>query len=121
MKDEKSKTDSVTSFTLPPSSLIAAAAVLWSLSGLFTKLLTTPTPLGLHEPKVEPLHIACFRILLGGLVLAPTLRRRDLTFRPLMPAMVTSFGVMNVLFVTALALGSSGNAILLQYTAPLWV
>jgi drug/metabolite transporter, DME family len=101
--------------------LIVAAAALWSLSGLFTKLLTTDTPLGLHEPTVAPLQIAFYRIFLGGLVLVPLLRRADLTFRPLMVAMVASFAVMNVLFVTAMARGSAGNAILLQYTAPLWV
>src|SRR5438477_2463894 len=100
--------------------LIVAAAVLWSLSALFTRFLTAETPLGLHEPRLTTLQIAFFRPLFAGLVMLPLLRRADVSFRPLMAVMVASFAAMNVLFVTALALGSSGNAILLQYTAPFW-
>jgi drug/metabolite transporter (DMT)-like permease len=32
-----------------------------------------------------------------------------------------AFAVMNALFVSAMALGSAANAILLQYTAPMWM
>src|SRR5690242_7229541 len=38
--------------------LIVLAAVLWSLSGGFTKVLTTDTPLGLNSPKLTPERIA---------------------------------------------------------------
>jgi DME family drug/metabolite transporter len=100
---------------------IAVAAVLWSLSGGLTKLLTQPTLLGLNEPPVAALQIAFFRVFFAGLVLLPTLRRRDLSFRPALLPMVACFAVMNALFVSALAWGSAANAILLQYTAPLWM
>ncbi|HEX4590708.1 MAG TPA: DMT family transporter [Gemmataceae bacterium] len=101
--------------------LIAAAAVLWSLSGAFKSVLTHPTPLGLHEPPLDAAQIAFYRVLFAGLVLVPTLRRVDLGFRPAMIGMVLTFAAMNALFIRALTLGTAANAIFLQYTAPLWV
>ncbi len=101
--------------------VIALAAVLWSLSGLFTRVLGHDTPLRLGPEPVDGLTIAFYRVFFAGLVLVPTLRRRDLSFRPLMPAMVVTFALMNLTFVLALAGGTSSNAILLQYSAPLWI
>jgi drug/metabolite transporter, DME family len=124
---------------------VILAAVLWSMSGAFTNLLREDTPLGqqtaagingvlgwlhllpeatateLNDPKLEPLLVAFFRVLFGGIVLLPLVRRRDVSFRPLMLLTAVIFAVMNALFVTALALGTSANAILLQYTAPMWL
>src|SRR5262249_58246710 len=65
--------------------------------------------------------IALCRVLFAGLVRVPALPRRDLSFRPAMLAMVGSFATMNALFVSALAEGPAANAILLQYTAPMWM
>ena len=48
-------------------------------------------------------------------------RRRDVRFRPLMPVMVGLFAAMNALFISAMALGTAANAILLQNTAPFFV
>lgn len=101
--------------------LIALAAVLWSLSGAFSKVLTRHTPLGLDVPEIDGLVMAFYRAFFAGLVLVPALRRRDLSFRPLMIAMVLCFAAMNALFVSALKLGTAANAILLQYTAPMWL
>jgi DME family drug/metabolite transporter len=124
---------------------VILAAVLWSMSGAFTNLLREDTPLGrqiaaglntvfgwlhllpevtaseLNDPKLEPLLVAFCRVLFGGLVLLPLIRRRDLAFRPRMLLTAVIFAVMNVLFVSALAYGTSANAILLQYTAPMWM
>ena len=109
---------------------IVLAAILWSTGGAFTKILTQDTFAGLKEPPLDtlqigayrlPVQIACYRALFAGLVLLPTLRRRDLAFRPMMIWMALSFAAMNILFITALALGTSANAILLQYSAPLWM
>jgi DME family drug/metabolite transporter len=72
------------------------------------------------EP-VGDLDIAFYRVLFAGLVLVPTLRRRDLSFRPAMIGMVVVFAAMNLTFVLALSRGKSSNAILLQYSAPLWL
>jgi drug/metabolite transporter, DME family len=109
---------------------ILAAAILWSLSGAFTKALTTDTFLGVNEPPIDtlvladrnvPIQLAFYRPLFAALVLMPTLRRRDLTVRPLMLVMALIFAVMNATFITAMALGTAANAILLQYSAPLWL
>jgi drug/metabolite transporter (DMT)-like permease len=101
--------------------LVALAAAGWSTSGLFTKVLREDTPLGLGDPPVDPLQIAALRVLFAGLVLAPLDRRRDLSFRPATACTALSFAAMNATFVSAMALGSAANAILLQYTAPLWL
>lgn len=109
---------------------IFLAAALWSLGGAFTKVLTQSTFVGVDEPPIEPLflagkdipiQIACYRVVFAGLVLLPTLRRGDIRFRPLMLAMLLSFALMNAAFISAQALGTAANAILLQYTAPLWL
>ncbi len=109
---------------------IALAAVLWSLSGAFTKVLTRDTFLHVNEPPIEtltlgglhvPVQIACYRVLIAGLALSVTVRRRDLAFRPAMLTMLLTFTVMNALFISAMALGTAANAILLQYSAPLWL
>jgi drug/metabolite transporter (DMT)-like permease len=101
--------------------LILLAALLWSLGSLFVKLLTRPTFLELHEPALSPLQIAFYRLLFAGLVLAPLVRRADLSFRMPMVWMVLSFAAMNGLYVSAQALGRAATAILLQYTAPLYI
>jgi drug/metabolite transporter (DMT)-like permease len=72
-------------------------------------------------PDVEPMQVAFYRVFFGGMVLALTLRKSNFTFRPLMLPMVLCFAAMNGLFITALAEGTAANAILLQYTAPMWM
>jgi drug/metabolite transporter (DMT)-like permease len=100
---------------------VILAALLWSTSGAFTKVLTLDTRLGLNDPPISPLLIACLRVLFAGIVLVPTLRRRDISFQPMMVVTVLCFAVMNATFVSALALGTAANAIVLQYTAPMWM
>jgi drug/metabolite transporter, DME family len=121
---------------------LVAAAMLWSLSGAFVKLLRPPEAgpdgtlavpgfvelglgdprlLGLGDPPVSPLVMACARGLFGGLAFLPALRRHHIQFKPLMLVMVLCFAAMNVLFVSAMGLGSAANAIFLQYTAPLFM
>jgi drug/metabolite transporter, DME family len=100
---------------------VALAALLWSTSGAFTKILTRDTFLGLDTPPIQPLQIACGRVLFAGLVLLPTIRRRDVSFRPMMIAMAISFAIMNGTFIWAMSSGTAANAIVLQYTAPMWM
>jgi len=101
--------------------LVGLAAVFWSLSGAFTKILTQQASFQLDGPPVTAVQIAFFRVFFAGLVLLPTLRRRDISFRWSMPGMVLCFACMNATFVPALAWGTAANAILLQYSAPLWM
>jgi drug/metabolite transporter (DMT)-like permease len=111
----------------PPFSLahgrlcILLAAVFWSLGGALTKLLREPTSLGLHLPPIDPLLIAAYRTFFAGLVLVPLLRLRDLSFNPWMLFTMGSFALMNATYVSAMAQGSAANAVLLQYSAPLWM
>src|SRR5437016_249321 len=105
---------------------ILLAAVLWSLGGAFTKVLTEDTTFGLNDPRIEtwslggknvPIQIACYRALFAGFVLVPTLRRGDLRFKPMMLAMALCFVLMNATYISAQALGTAANAILLQNSA----
>lgn len=100
---------------------VVLAALLWSTSGAITKVLYEDTALGLNEPPMDPLAIAFWRVAFAAVVFLPAVRRRDLTFRPSLWLTGLAFALMNALFVTATAWGSSANAIFLQYTAPLWV
>lgn len=100
---------------------VVAAAALWSLSGAFTKCLTTPTVLGVDQPPIDGLSIAFFRVFFAGLCLLPTLRLADVRFLAGMVPMALTFGAMNGLFIGAMKLGTAANAILLQYSAPLWL
>jgi drug/metabolite transporter (DMT)-like permease len=102
---------------------IVVASVLWSLGGGLAKVLTRETALGLHEPTLENagLLIAFYRTLFAGLFFVPSLRRRDLSFRPAMLIMIAFFTAMNVTYVSAMTNGSAANAIFLQYTASMWM
>jgi drug/metabolite transporter (DMT)-like permease len=111
---------------------ILLAAILWSLSGAFTKALLEPTVFVLDEPALEPLlvgglkvpiQIAFYRAFFAGLVLLPALspRRGDIRFKPMMLAMLLCFALMNATFISSQALGTAANAILLQNSAPLWM
>ena len=65
----------------PPFSLahgrlcVVLAALLWSTSGAFTKLLTKDTGFGLDQPALDPLQLAFARPFFAGLALLPLLRR----------------------------------------------
>jgi drug/metabolite transporter (DMT)-like permease len=100
---------------------LVAAAVLWSTSSGFVRLLRDPSALGLNDPPLTPLQVAVFRGLFAGLAFVPLLRRADVRVRPRMLLMVGCFGLMSGLYLSALSLGPAANAILLQNTAPFWV
>jgi drug/metabolite transporter (DMT)-like permease len=109
---------------------ILIAAILWSTSGAFTKALTTATVLGVHLPTLAaleldgtqvPIQIAFYRAFFAGLVLLPTLRPSHLRFKPMMLGMLVCFALMNATYISAQALGTAANAILLQNSAPLWM
>jgi DME family drug/metabolite transporter len=94
---------------------IAAAAVLWSSSGLFVK-----STMFLDWPDdVRGIRLAFWRALFAGLLLIPAVRKPRL--RWLMAPMVLCFAGMNMTYLSAMTLGTAANAIWLQNTAPLWV
>lgn len=101
--------------------LIAAAACLWSLNGLFMKLLTQPNAWGLGEPPVGTFTIAFARVFFAGLVMAPLIPWKSIRWRPAMGVMVVCFATLNTLFVWAMGRGTAANALILQYTAPIWI
>ncbi len=89
---------------------LMACAALWSTAGFFIKTITW-----------NPLAIAGLRSFIGGLVILLYLRRPRFTFSfPQMAAGVAN-AVTMLMFVTATKLTTAANAILLQYSAPIFV
>jgi len=88
---------------------VAACALLWSTGGLFVKLI-----------EWNPLAIAGVRSLIGGLVILLFLRRPRFTWSFAQIAGAVCYAACMILFVSANKLTTAANAILLQYTAPLY-
>jgi drug/metabolite transporter (DMT)-like permease len=100
---------------------VLSAALLWSTSGAFTKILLKDTVFHLNDPKIEPMPIAFYRAVGAAAIMWPFLRRRDVSFHPMMILTALCFAAMSALFVKALAEHTAANAIFLQYTAPMWM
>jgi len=86
------------------------AALLWSLAGVFIKSLELP-----------PVTIVFYRSLFAALFFLPFLRRFSLKPRGPLLLSVTSYTAAVSSFVWANKLTTAANAIVLQYTAPLFV
>ena len=90
--------------------LVLATAILWSLAGFFIKSLELP-----------PLLIVFYRSLFAGLFFAPLVKRKSWTISlPLVVSVLTYTAAISS-FVSANKLTTAANAIVLQYTAPLFV
>lgn len=89
---------------------VLAAALLWSLSGVFAKGIDLP-----------PLSIALYRSLFAGLALLPLVPRRNRVFRPVMIPCALVFGAMIGMYIAAIKYTTAANAILLQCTATFWL
>jgi drug/metabolite transporter (DMT)-like permease len=95
--------------------LVAAAAVMWSSSGLFAKAtLFDDWPI-----ESRGMMLAFWRALFAGALLVPLVRGARWNWR-LVP-MTVSFAAMNAAYLTAVTLTTAANAIWLQSTAPLWI
>jgi drug/metabolite transporter (DMT)-like permease len=90
--------------------LILSAACLWSLAGVFIKFLDLP-----------PLTIVFYRSLFAALVFSPFLRRGGGQINPPVLMSMVSYTAAISSFVSANKLTTAANAIVLQYTAPLFV
>lgn len=93
-------------------SALITAAVLWSLSGLFVKLISW-----------NPIAIAGARSLVSVLFLFAVNRRRHIRFNWSLTQLggAVSYAAVMIFFVIANKMTTSANAILLQYTAPVYV
>lgn len=90
--------------------LILAAAFLWSLAGVFIKYL-----------DLHPLTIVFYRSLFAALVFAPFIQRSHWRFNEPIVVSVLSYSAAISAFVAANKLTTAANAIVLQYTAPVFV
>ena len=92
---------------------LIVCALLWSTGGLLIKVL-----------PLQPLAIAGLRSAIASVVMFAWVRRSG-TFKPIWSSAqigsIVSYMFTVVLFVWATKATSAANAILLQYTAPVWV
>ncbi len=88
---------------------IAVCALLWSTGGIFIKLVS-----------LNPLAIAGCRSLLASIVILIYLRKPKITFSFPQVAAGVSNAITMLLFVASNKLTTAANAILLQYTAPVF-
>lgn len=89
---------------------VLLAAVLWSLAGVFIKILA-----------LHPLTIVFYRSLFAALVFVPFLKRSHWSFNFSILISVISYSAAITAFVWANKLTTAANAIVLQYTAPIFV
>lgn len=93
---------------------VAGAALLWSSSGLFIKVLT-----------LNALQIACFRSLLAALTLVAFVKllgwKAPLRPDALALACAGAYAGLLILFVAATKLTTAANAIFLQFSAPIYL
>ncbi len=89
---------------------LLAAALAWSLGGVLIKFIAWP-----------PLAVAGGRGLIAALVLAWLCRPLRFSWRPLPLAAAVAYAGCTITFVTATKWTTAANAILLQYTAPLYI
>ena len=103
--------NTATLFGIEPGRLvILAAAILWSLAGVFIKFL-----------DLHPLAIVFYRSLFASLVFMPFLKLRDFRCNGTILVSVLTYTAAISAFVSANKLTSAANAIVLQYTAPIFV
>jgi drug/metabolite transporter (DMT)-like permease len=89
---------------------LLAAALCWSAGGLLVKWIPWP-----------PLAVASGRGLLAALVLALATRGLRFTWTRVQVAAAVAYALCTIAFVVATKLTTAANAILLQYTAPIWI
>lgn len=90
---------------------LLGAALCWSLGGVLIKWVQWP-----------PLAVASGRGLIAALFLAAVCARRlHFTWSPVQLGAAVAYALTTVTFVAATKLTTAANAILIQYTAPVWV
>ena len=89
---------------------MVGCALLWSTAGILIKMVSWPA-----------LAIAGSRSFIGGILILLYLRKPRITFSFAQVAASLSYAATMILFVLANKLTTSANAILLQYTCPVYV
>jgi drug/metabolite transporter (DMT)-like permease len=90
--------------------LLAACALLWSMGGVLIK-----------SVELHPLAIAGIRSAIAAVVLAIAARRLHFTWSRTQIVTAVCFAYTVISFVSATKLTTAANAILLQYTAPVYI
>lgn len=90
--------------------LLVITAVLWSLGGLLIKLI-----------DANPLAIAGIRSFIAAVVIIVFTRKIKIQLTRIKIMTALAYAGMVILFVTANKFTTAANAILLQYTAPIYV
>jgi len=90
--------------------LLVLTAVLWSIGGLLIKLVNW-----------NPLAIAGMRSAISALIMLAIIRRPVFNFSFAQIAGTISYTATVIMFVSSNKLTTAANAILLQYTAPIYV
>lgn len=106
MKFIKSKSWTSSTYML----LMVATSILWSSGGILIKLVT-----------LSPLAISGIRSLIAALVILCYLKKPRFTWNKYQLMGALAYASMAMTFVTATRLTTSANAVLLQYTAPIYV
>ncbi len=88
----------------------AIAALIWSSGGVFIKLVDAPG-----------IYITAARSLVAGLVFLPFIKFRKITWSRNLLLLLLCFAYTMIGFVIANKLTTAANAIILQYTAPIWL
>lgn len=90
--------------------LLAATAALWSLGGLFIKMV-----------EWNPVAIAGMRSAIAALLMLTVVRKSRITWSFYQIGGAVAYAGTVILFVSANKMTTAANAILLQYTAPVYV
>lgn len=88
----------------------AAAALIWSTGGVFIKLVDAPG-----------IYIAMARSLVAGLVFLPFVKIKKIRWSRSLFLLVICYAYTLIGFVMSTKLTTAANAIILQYTSPIWL
>ncbi len=88
----------------------AVGALIWSSGGVFIKLVDAPG-----------IYIAAARSLVAGLVFIPFIKPKKIVWSKNLLLLVLCYAYTLIGFVLSTKLTTAANAIILQYTAPIWL
>ncbi len=88
----------------------AVAALIWSSGGVFIKMVDAPG-----------FYIAGMRSLVAGLFFLPFVKFNRIRWSPKLILLIVCYAYTLIGFVVANKLTTAANAIVLQYTAPIWL